>query len=43
MDLDKGDEGLEWQIGVWDQISDLYLHEIDRRLALRRTDMWTSP
>lgn len=25
------DEGLAWQIGVWDQISDLYLREIDRR------------
>ena len=33
MDPDKGDEGLEWQIGVWDQISDLYLREIDRRFV----------
>jgi hypothetical protein len=33
MALDKGDEGLEWQIGVWDQISDLYLREIDRRFV----------
>lgn len=27
------DEGLAWQIGVWDQISDLYLREIDRRFV----------
>ena len=33
MDVDKSDEGLEWQIGVWDQISDLYLREIDRRFV----------
>ncbi|HET7270607.1 MAG TPA: methyltransferase domain-containing protein, partial [Rubrobacter sp.] len=26
-------EGLAWQIGVWDRISDIYLHEIDKRFA----------
>jgi SAM-dependent methyltransferase len=26
-------EGLTWQIGVWDRISDIYLHEIDKRFA----------
>ena len=48
MDVDKSDEGLEWQIGVWDQISDLYLREIDRRfvpvvegvISRRRTETW---
>ncbi len=25
------EKGLEWQIGVWDRISDLYIREIDRR------------
>ena len=26
-------EGFTWQIGVWDQISDIYLREIDQRFA----------
>lgn len=26
-------EGLTWQIGVWDRMSDIYLHEIDKRFA----------
>ena len=26
-------EGLAWQIGVWDRISDIYLREIDQRFA----------
>ncbi len=26
-------EALEWQVGVWDRISDLYLREIDQRFA----------
>lgn len=26
-------EGLTWQIGVWDRISDIYLREIDQRFA----------
>jgi SAM-dependent methyltransferase len=26
-------EGLEWQIGVWNRISDVYAHEIDRRFV----------
>jgi len=30
---DKMDAGLEWQIGVWDEISDLYLREYARRFA----------
>ncbi len=25
--------GLEWQVGVWNRISDIYLREIDRRFA----------
>lgn len=33
MEVDKNHEGLEWQIGVWDQISDVYLREIDRRFV----------
>lgn len=28
-----GAEGLEWQIGVWDRISQLYLDQIDERFA----------
>lgn len=27
------DEGLDWQLGVWDGISHIYLDEIDRRFA----------
>ena len=26
-------EALQWQVGVWDRISQLYLHEIDPRFA----------
>ena len=26
-------EGLTWQIGVWDRISDIYSREIDKRFA----------
>ena len=26
-------EGLAWQIGVWNRISDVYAHEIDRRFV----------
>jgi SAM-dependent methyltransferase len=33
MEVGKSHEGLEWQIGVWDQISDVYLREIDRRFV----------
>lgn len=33
MVLDKGDESLEWQTGIWNQMSDLYLREIDRRFV----------
>ncbi len=29
--MHKKDDGLEWQIGVWDRVSQLYLDEIDRR------------
>ena len=28
-----GQEALTWQIGVWDQISQLYVREIDRRFS----------
>jgi SAM-dependent methyltransferase len=45
--MDRTDEALAWQIGIWDRISDAYLREIDarfegvtsgciRRAALRR-------
>ncbi len=27
------DDGLQWQVGVWDGMSELYLREIDRRFA----------
>jgi SAM-dependent methyltransferase len=33
MDTDSDREGLEWQIGVWDRMSQLYLREVDSRLA----------
>lgn len=33
LEPDKSDEGLEWQIGVWDRISELYVKEIDRRFV----------
>ncbi len=33
MDPNKNDQGLEWQIGVWDRISELYAQEVDRRFV----------
>lgn len=33
MDVNADRQGLEWQIGVWDRISQLYLREIDPRFA----------
>lgn len=33
MDPNKNDQGLEWQIGIWDQISELYAQEVDRRFV----------
>src|SRR5713101_2662396 len=33
IDLNQEREALAWQTGVWDQISDVYLREIDRRFA----------
>jgi ubiquinone/menaquinone biosynthesis C-methylase UbiE len=33
MDTDAERRGLEWQIGVWDRISQLYLREVDPRFA----------
>lgn len=31
MDASKNDQGLEWQVGVWNRISELYAQEVDRR------------
>ena len=33
MENEGAREGLTWQIGVWDRMSDIYLHEIDERFA----------
>ncbi len=33
MDPNKNDQGLEWQIAVWDRISELYAQEVDRRFV----------
>jgi SAM-dependent methyltransferase len=33
MEANSDRQGLEWQIGVWDRISQLYLREIDPRFA----------
>jgi enediyne biosynthesis protein CalE5 len=33
MDTDAQRRGLEWQVGVWDRISQLYLREVDSRFA----------
>jgi SAM-dependent methyltransferase len=33
IDEKQGQAGLAWQIGVWNEISDIYLSEIDRRFA----------
>jgi len=31
MDVDRERAALDWQIGIWDRMSDVYLREIDRR------------
>src|SRR6476469_1713231 len=31
MDVDRERAALDWQIGMWDRMSDVYLREIDRR------------
>lgn len=31
--MSNQDEGFRWQVGVWDRISDAYLHEIDARFV----------
>ena len=31
--MSNGEEGLAWQVGVWDRISQIYWSEIDRRFA----------
>src|SRR5262249_42359985 len=33
MDTDAERRGLEWQVGVWDRISQLYVREVDPRFA----------
>jgi SAM-dependent methyltransferase len=33
METEQEQAGLAWQLGVWNQISDIYLREIDRRFA----------
>ena len=33
MDTDQEQAGLAWQLGVWNRISDIYVREIDQRLA----------
>ena len=33
IDPNQEREGLAWQTGVWNRISDIYLREIDRRFA----------
>ncbi len=33
MDTDAERRGLEWQVGVWDRIAQLYLREVDPRFA----------
>ena len=33
MDHDLERQGLAWQTGVWNQMSDIYAREIDRRFA----------
>src|SRR3954470_7059772 len=31
--IEAQDEGLKWQVGVWDRISGTYLREVDARFA----------
>ena len=33
MNRGSDEEGLAWQTGVWDKISDLYLEEVDQRFV----------
>ncbi len=45
MDVNSDQQGLQWQKGVWDRISELYLREVDPRFApviehvIRRGDL----
>jgi SAM-dependent methyltransferase len=32
-DSDREGEGLAWQIGIWDRIAPIYIHEVDPRFA----------
>src|SRR6266403_946532 len=31
--IDNQQEGLKWQVGVWDRISEIYLREVDKRFG----------
>jgi hypothetical protein len=31
--MDREQEGLKWQVGVWDRISSIYLRAIDNRFT----------
>jgi len=31
--VETSDQGLQWQVGVWDRVSQIYLDEIDKRFA----------
>ncbi len=33
MDVDQEQEGLQWQVGVWNRISEIYFNEIDQRFV----------
>lgn len=33
LETDRDREGLAWQVGVWDRISQIYLREVDKRFA----------
>ncbi len=33
MNRDSNEEGLAWQTGIWDKISNLYLEEVDQRFV----------
>jgi len=33
MDSNQSNQGIEWQVGVWNRMSELYAQEVDRRFA----------
>ena len=33
--IENQQEGLKWQVGVWDRISSIYLREVDKRFETR--------